>query len=102
MLLSFKLSQYVFVFSYDVNEVKKGNGNDHSVGTDCCSLGVSWWRQIKSPDILQKSSLASTASRSDPETPALKLEVFMCTVLCDHFVLENRRRMETQMLPAIF
>ena len=28
------------------------------------SLGTMWWRYTKSPDTLQKSSLASTASRS--------------------------------------
>ena len=51
-----------FCLPHDVNF--DGIVNDVSVGTCNCSLGMTWWRSINSPDILQKSSLASTGSRS--------------------------------------
>ena len=56
-------------FSHEVNFFD-GIGNDDSVGTYNCSLGMTWWRWIESPDILQKPFLASTASRPASQKPA--------------------------------
>ena len=44
-----------------------GVGNDDNCATFHCSLRIAWWQQINSPDMLQKSSLASMVSQSASE-----------------------------------
>ena len=66
IMLTSKLSKLVFVF-LTTSMNSDGIWNDDSVGKYNCSLSITWWRSINSPDILQKSSLASMASASVSE-----------------------------------
>ena len=65
MRFSCLTSKFVWVV-LDTSMCFSGVGNDSSLGDQSLTLGSTWWRNMKFPDMDQKSFIASPASGSDP------------------------------------